>query len=156
MAHKYDKIVKHLADALDAVAQAGLDDVLPKGGVGTILLAHRLDHELVPGDKGADAQDSSGKKYEYKVSITNQFNFHFGARKASPTPAQTVKKHFAGLDGAYCARRDGGKFTRIVFCPVDSLVEDLCTHFGSTTGGQLNKNFRLESFAALKGAKDIK
>lgn len=79
MPHKYDTIVAHLAAAFREIRRLGLADVLPKGGVGAILLAHRLGHELVPGDKGADAQDSMGKKYEYNVSITNQFNFHFGA-----------------------------------------------------------------------------
>ena len=65
MPHKYDTIVEHLAAAFLEIRRLGLADVLPKGGVGTILLAHRLGHELVPGDKGADAQDTMGKKYEY-------------------------------------------------------------------------------------------
>ena len=54
---------------------------LSKGGVGELALAAYLDHSLVSGDKGADAKDSDGLLYEYKVSITNQFNFNFGPRK---------------------------------------------------------------------------
>jgi hypothetical protein len=108
----------------------------------------------VPGDKGADAQDSMGKKYEYKVSITNQFNFHFGARKAKGSPSDIVRRHFSDIEGAYCTLREGEVFKRIIYCPADALVEYLCNHFIVTAGGQLKKNFRLESFAILPGAVD--
>ena len=156
MPHKYNTIVAHLAAAFQEIRRLGLADVLPKGGVGAILLAHRLGHELVPGDKGADAQDSMGKKYEYKVSITNQFNFHFGARKAKELPPDIVRRHFQDIEGAYCALREGEIFKRIVYCPAAALVKNLCDHFAVTVGGQLNKNFRLESFVTLAGAMDIK
>jgi hypothetical protein len=152
MPHNYDTIVAHLAAAFQEIRRLGLADVLPKGGVGAILLAHCLGHELVPGDKGADAQDAMGKKYEYKVSITNQFNFHFGARKAKESPSDVVRRHFQDIEGAYCALREGEIFKQIVYCPAAALVDNLCDHFAATNGGQLNKNFRLESFANLPGA----
>jgi hypothetical protein len=155
MAHKYDHIVALFAQAFNEIRKAGLADVLPKGGVGSILLAHHLQHELVPGDKGADAKDASGQKFEYKVSITDQFNFHFGARNAYADPTEPVRTHFAKITGAYSALRVAEKFTRIVYCPSASLVDDLCKHFQNTAGGQLNKNFRLDSFAALPNAKVI-
>ena len=155
MPHPYDDIVAHLNDAFTAISAAGLADVLPKGGVGAILLAHKLGHTLVPGDKGADAEDATQNRYEYKVSITNQFNFHFGARKAGENPSDVVKRHFQNVKGAYCALRDAGNFTKIIFCPSASLVAHLCGHFARTTGGQLNKNFRIEAFASLENANEI-
>lgn len=152
MKHPYDTIVAHLKFAFEEIRTSGLSDVLPKGGVGAVLLAHHLGHVLVPGDKGADAQDPAGSRYEYKVSITNQFNFHFGARRSLEPPEAAVMRHFRGVEGAFCALREAERFTRIVYCPSSGLVESLCNHFKATTGGQLNKNFRIESFAALPGA----
>lgn len=149
MTHPYDQIAAHLSSAFAAIADAGLTDVLPKGGVGAILLAHHLDHTLVPGDKGADASDSSGKKFEYKVSITNQFNFHFGARRECESPEQAVRRHFNGIEGAYCARRDGCRFVEIAYCPSKSLVEYLCDHFNRTKGRQLNMNISIKKFLKL-------
>jgi hypothetical protein len=155
MPHKYDTIVSHLRAAFEEIRRIGLADVLPKGGVGAVLLAHKMDHELIPGDKGADAQDASERRFEYKVSITNQFNFHFGARKASESPSDVVRRHFSGIEGAYCALREGELFKRIVYCPAESLVTNLCDHFVTTEGGQLNKNFRIEAFAALPDAIEV-
>ena len=155
MAHKYDSIVGHLSAAFAEVRLAGLADVLPKGGVGAILLAHHLGHELVPGDKGADAIDLDGLRYEYKVSITNQFNFHFGARREKERPSVTVARHFEGVAGAFCAIRTAEDFLRIAYCPAKALVANLCAHFEATDGGQLNKNFRIEAFLELDGAKVI-
>ena len=44
---------------------------------------------------------------------------------------------------------------RIVYCPAESLVTNLCDHFVTTEGGQLNKNFRIEAFAALPDAIEV-
>lgn len=154
-AHKYDLIVRKLAQVFEEMRERGLGDVLAKGGVGALLLAHALDHELVPGDKGADAQDREGTKFEYKVSITDQFNFQFGPRAECESPTKAVKKHFDGIDGAYCAKRQGERFTDIVYCPASSLVPFLCEHFETKKGKQLNKNVSLKRFAKLKGAKRV-
>jgi|GEM_PF-2440238 len=153
--HKYDNIVCHLASAFAAMRQVGLADVVAKGGVGEILLAHNRGHELIASDKGADGISPAGERFEYKVSITDQFNFHFGTRETSEPPKEKVRKHFKGLKGALCAKREGEVIKRIVFVPTDSLVPYLIDHFNNTKGKQLNKNFRLAGLLALKGAQEL-
>jgi hypothetical protein len=120
---------------------------LSKGGVGELALAAYLGHSLVDGDKGADAQDCEGNLYEYKVSITNQFNFNFGARKEGFQ--EVIKKHFKGLAGAYCAERVGMQIVDIAYVPTEILVPALISHFESTSGRLLVKNFRMKSFSSL-------
>ncbi len=141
----YNKLVQ-LLDAVFEELPEGID--LSKGGVGEIALAHHLGHEIIKGDKGADAMDEDGNKYEYKISTTDQFNFHFGAR--NDNPGAVVTKHFDGIAGAFCAKRVGMKITDVVFVPSSVLVPALIKHFNGTIGGQLNKNYRLNSFSALK------
>lgn len=124
------------------------DDIdLSKGGVGELALAAHLDHSLVSGDKGADAEDSEGLLYEYKVSITNQFNFNFGARKEGFE--KVIEKHFDGIAGAYCANRKGMKITEVFYVPSEVLVPALITHFNNVNGKLLVKNYRMESFKSL-------
>ncbi len=137
MVHKYDKIASALATVFEELRAAGLDDVLAKGGVGTLLLAHRLG------------------QFEYKVSITNQFNFNFGPRPQNGDPGEVVHRHFEGIAGAYCAVRQGAGFSKIAFCEVPPLVEDLVRHFNVTAGGQLTKNYSIEAFLALRGAREV-
>ena len=124
------------------------DDIdLSKGGVGELALAAHLDHSLLSGDKGADAQDSNGFLYEYKVSITNQFNFNFGPRKEGFE--KIIEKHFEGVAGAYCANRKGMKITEVFYVPSEILVPALISHFNKVSGKQLTKNYRMESFKEL-------
>ncbi|HTX21631.1 MAG TPA: hypothetical protein VMD27_07230 [Candidatus Aquilonibacter sp.] len=156
MSHKYDEIVKHLTAAFDEMRKIGLADVVAKGGVGEILLAHNRNHELIASDKGADGKDSDGCRYEYKVSITDQFNFYFGTREEKDPPESKVKNHFSGLKGAFCAKREGEKIKRIVFVPTESLVPYLIDHFSDTEGKQLNKNFRFDGLLAMKDAVEVK
>ena len=156
MSHKYDEIVKHLTAAFAEMRRIGLADVVAKGGVGEILLAHNRGHELIASDKGADGKDSSDNRFEYKVSITDQFNFHFGTREEKEPPEEKVKKHFDGLKGALCAKREGEKIKRIVFVPTESLVPYLTDHFSDTEGKQLNKNFRFDGLLAMKDAIELK
>ena len=143
----YRTIIKLLEEVFDKLPE-GVD--LSKGGVGEIALAHHLGHEIIKGDKGADAVDKDGNRFEYKISTTDQFNFHFGARK-SDTRA-VVTKHFDGISGAYCAKRVGMKIIEVEFVPSHILVPALILHFNSTVGGQLNKNYRLKSFLALNNS----
>ena len=140
----YKKIVE-LLDEVFKLLPKGVD--LAKGGVGEIALAHHLGHEIVKGDKGADGMDKEGNLYEYKVSTTDQFNFHFGAR--NDNPGAVVTKHFNGIAGAYCAHRVGMEITEVEFVPTELLVPALVLHVNGTVGGQLNKNFRLKTFSAL-------
>lgn len=152
MAHPYDKIVEHLRAAFSEMQAANLRDAVAKGGVGEILLAHHLGQTLHNSDKGSDGVGADGKRYEYKVSITDQYNFHFGTRSTSDTPEMKVRRHFSGVEGAYCARREGANFIEIVYVPSAALVSDLVAHFAGTEGAQINKNYRLQSLLCLPGA----
>jgi hypothetical protein len=150
--HAYGGVVAALRKVFDELEICGLGDILSKGGVGSILLAQQLGHKLVPGDKGADAVDNEDKAYEYKVSITNQFNFNFGGRKVTHDPETVVKRHFAKIAGAYCALREREKFVRIVYCPAEPLIADLVEYFKRSKAAIFLKQFGVESFAALPGA----
>jgi len=143
----YNRLVELLEQVFKEMPE-GVD--LAKGGVGELALAHHLGHSLVKGDKGADGRDEGGDLYEYKISTTDQFNFHFGAR--NDNFANTVTKHFENLVGAYCAKREGMEITEVEFVPSEILVPALIEHFEKTKGGQLNKNFRLNSFKALNNS----
>ena len=154
MPHPYQQIVDHFRAAFDAMSAAGLRDAVAKGGVGEILLAHHLGHTLATSDKGVDGVASNGQKYEYKVSITNQFNFHFGTREPDDPPAEKVHRHFDDVAGAVCAKRQGAVIVRAIFIPTDTLVTDLVSHFATTTGLQLNKNYRMDDLLKLSGARE--
>jgi hypothetical protein len=157
----YSEIVKHLAAAFDATRRVGLRDFFSKGGVGEILLAHNRGHDLEPTDKGADGISATGERFEYKVSITDQYNFHFGTREEDDLPQDKIQRHFKKLTGAICAARDGESITRIVYIPKDSLVKDLIAHFAKPKGKsgklskQLNKNFTFKRLLRLPGALEL-
>lgn len=153
--HAYEGVVKALRRVFDELKACGLDDILSKGGVGSILLAHQLGHRLVPGDKGADGADEAGKMFEYKVSTTNQFNFNFGGRPRDGDVNEVVRAHFRTIAGAYCGLRDGPEFVRIVYCPTPSLVEDLGAYFLRSKSNTMVKNFSIDAFAALHDAIDV-
>ena len=132
-----DEEVIELLERVFSLLPDGVD--LSKGGVGEIALAHHLGHTLVSGDKGADGIDESGTQYEYKISTTNQFNFHFGARTSKY--GASVSKHFDDIAGAFCAIREGMTIVEVAYVPSELLVPALIEHFSSTSGRQLNKNF---------------
>jgi len=135
-------------DALRKVFEVLPEGVsLSKGGVGELALAYHLNHTLVKGDKGADGVDSEGKLYEYKVSETNTFNFHFGARK--PDVEEIVFKHFENIEGAYCAERVGMDIVDIVYVPSEVLVPDLIDALTRTSGGQLIKSYSMNRLKTL-------
>ena len=143
---KYKRAVELLDKVFEELPE-GIE--LTKGGLGELALAHHLGHELVDGDKGADASFED-KLFEYKVSTTNTFNFHFGTRKkVEGTWQQTILNKFSNVAGAYCANRVGMKITEVAYCPCDILVPVLIQHFERTTGQQLNKSFSMNTFRKL-------
>lgn len=142
----YKDIVDNLQKVFDQLPE-GFD--LAKGGIGELALANELEHQLVAGDKGPDAKDDAGCMYEYKVSTTNQFNFHFGSRTADF--AKQVRNHFDGITGAYCAIREGMKIVDWEYVSSSILVPHLIKHFNDTDGKQLNKNFSMKAFRKLNG-----
>ena len=142
----YKEIVEALAKACE-VLPPGVD--LSKGGLGELALAYSLGHELIAGDKGADARDDKFS-YEYKISTTNQFNFNFNARRDTwEESAEVVKKHFVGIEGAYCAQRNGMDILEVAYVPTSILLPYLLEHFQKTTGKMMNKNFRIKPFEEL-------
>jgi len=142
----YKEIVRSLQYVFDKLPD-GVD--LAKGGIGELALANHLDHYLVPGDKGPDAHDGEGHNYEYKVSTTNQFNFHFGSRTTEF--AKQVQNHFEDIEGAFCAIRKGMRIIDCEYVPSTILVPHLIKHFNDTDGKQLNKNFSMKAFRKLMG-----
>lgn len=154
MTSAYPKTSALARQMLAAAREESVPDRFDKGGLGALLLAQCLNHKLAVSDKGFDGIDSASTSYEYKCSITDQFNFHFGARKDHDCNDATIDKHFAGLAGAICARREFDRITKAVFVPSASLVAHLKAHFKCTDGGQVNKNFSMKQFQALTGAED--
>jgi len=143
----YSEVVEALQKAFDILPK-GVD--LSKGGLGELALAHELNHLLVEGDKGADAVDSEGKLYEYKVSTTNQFNFNFMARRSTwEENKATVESHFKDIEGAWVGQREGMNIVAKAYVPTTILLPYLLKHFENTKGSQLNKNFRLNKFKEL-------
>ena len=155
MSHPYDAAVKAIQSAYATqLKPIGFDDwVTAKGGIRALIIAQHLGHTLVPGDKGADGIDAQKRTYEYKVSGTNQFAFHFGSRKSADADNDAmIEKHFKGHHGAVCARIVDCKIVEYVFVPVRSIVADLKKHFRTCKGKQLNKVYSIERLKALDGA----
>lgn len=155
--HKYDDIVKHLHAALRELDRLGLGGSLAKGRIGEILLAHRLGHEIQLSGAGADGIGADGKKYEYKVSADNQFNFNFGhAGKDANDAEKMVRKHFEGYEGAYCALTRVDEIVSVAYCPVSVLVPLLAAHMSSVSGSTWQKVFSpIGKFAEISGASWI-
>lgn len=155
MPHAYDALVQHLVSAISELSRLGLGESLAKGRVGEILLAHHLGHTLVPGDKGADGVAINGKRYEYKVSVDDQYNFNFG-HAGDDDRGVRVDTHFAGYDGAYCGLVSAGALVQVVYCPVQTLVPYLKNHLQTVKGNTWQKNFQgIGNFANLEQAEWI-
>ncbi len=152
--HPYDSLVTHLKAALTGLRHLGLGESLAKGRVGEVVLAHHLGHTLKVRDKGADGIDSDGRKYEYKVSHDDQFNFNFGHARGVESVESLAKRHFDGFTGAYCALMSGPDIVKVVYCPADTLIPYLCDHLRTVTGSTFQKVFSpIERFAELSGAR---
>jgi len=158
MSYKYEELVSHLKAALELVSTLGLGEGLSKGRIGEVILANYLGHNLVPGDKGLDGEDSEGNKFEYKISHDNQFNFNFGhATKRNETIEDLVRRHFTGLKGAYCALMDKGEPKKIVYCPIETLEPFLISHISSSKKSKtyIKRFDPIEEFGQLERAQWI-
>ena len=141
---------KDVVEALDKVFEILPAELHDFAKFGEIALAHELGHTLVKGDKGADARDAEGKLYEYKVSITNQYNFNFNARFPSWEDNKArIERHWENIEGAWIGQRDGMTITDKAYVPTSILLPYLLEHFERTKGSQLNKNFRMQKFKEL-------
>jgi hypothetical protein len=129
---------------------------LAKGRVGEIILAHHLGHNLKVGGRGADGIGPDGRKYEYKVSHDDQFNFNFGHARPEGEIDVMVKKHFDGFEGSYCALMDGPHMKEIWYCAATTLVPYLCTHLRNVTGSTFQKVFSpIRRFGDVNGAVKV-
>lgn len=150
MSDKFDELVESLKKSLRLASELGVARGLSKGKIGEILLAHHLGHTITDGDKGADAEDNDGNKYEYKVSHDNQFNFNFGHARPKGEISELVDKHFADIKGAYCALMHQGELKKIVYCPLETLGPFLKDHLNTVKGKTFSKRFDpIEEFAKL-------
>ncbi|GAB3409602.1 hypothetical protein NX774_11225 [Massilia agilis] len=154
MPHPYDSLAEHLRNALDELQRLQLGASLSKGRVGEILLAHFLGHRLHVSNRGADGIGPDGRKYEYKVSHDDQFNFNFGHARGAGSIPDLVNTHFDGFEGAFCALMNGSRLTKVVYCPCTTLVPYLRAHLATVTGSTFQKVFSpIESFSKLQGAQ---
>jgi hypothetical protein len=159
MAHKYDTLVDLLRQAITELRHLGLGDSLAKGRVGEILLAHELGHTLVPGDKGPDGSDDAGKRYEYKVSDDDQYNFNFGQCRAPEAIDAYLAPKLGVYEGSYCALLKNGVPIKIVYVPMTTFAPVLIAHIKEVAAKDslLQKNFgSIDAVARVNGAVWIK
>jgi hypothetical protein len=127
-------IVAH-AEASNLKLDMGL---FAKGAHNHLFLAHRERHEIpVGGHQGHDARDSAGG-YEYKISATDIFNFHFGARKSSQQNQKLIEAKCNDIVAAYCASRSYAQLKSVYRIPSADLLRLLLAKEKTTKGGQMN------------------
>jgi hypothetical protein len=145
--HPYGPAADHFLDVYREAALIGLGaKTFSKGGQSEIVLANALGHTISAGGAGADAIDQSGGCHEYKVSVTNQFNFHLGARKSAVLNRSLIERKVNHLAGVWVARRQGMAIVDHAHCSGAEMGRYLSDHFARTVGGQLNKNFSMDEF----------
>jgi hypothetical protein len=147
--HPYAELVSNIKELLIQAHALDIPHGLSKGRIGEILLAHHLNHrlDLSLGDKGADAIDSKGRKFEYKVSFTDKFNFNFGHGNRDAKAA--VENHFRGLEGVYCAKASISEIDKVVFCPSEVIVPFLIKYFKTRKFNIYNKVLRMKALEKL-------
>ena len=134
----YAEVVASLTMAMRITKEMGIDQGLfGKGGHNHILLAHLEGHQLAESGGGPDAFDSKGK-YEYKITITKDWNFHFGARKSSKENRKLISDKCKSIHAAYLATRRYAELTRVIRIPSNDLKKLLLNAEAKTKGGQLN------------------
>ena len=134
----YPEVVTGLIRAMQCAKELEIDQGLfSKGAHNHIFLALREGHRLSEAGGGPDASDRNGK-YEYKITITKDWNFHFGARKTRSENRKLIKKKCDTIAAAYlCTRRYGG-LIRIIKIPAKDLQRLLFDKEDATVAGQLN------------------
>ena len=139
----YPKIAEDLKKSLRICNELGIDTKLfSKGGHNHLFLAQKLGHILPEDGRGPDAFDSEGGGYEYKITMGDNFNFHFGARKTQSENEELVKNKCRSMVGAYCVKRNYEKLEKVFYIPSNELEKILLDSFSQSTGKQLLKNFK--------------
>jgi len=140
---RYRECIRNLQEAYKA-ARRNPDlgpQLFGKGAHNHFLVAELLGHTVVTHGRGGDAFDENGN-YEYKVSMSDNFNFHFGARKSNSENEQLLTTKISQLEGAYCITRHKSEIKEIFYMDSDFLLQFLIEHFRNTDGRQLIKNFK--------------
>ena len=140
---RYRDCIMHLQDAYKSaklIPELG-PQLFGKGAHNHFLVADLLDHSVMSHGRGGDAYDADGQ-YEYKISMSDNFNFHFGARKSDEENELLIRKKIGDLKGAYCITRKRGKITEMFYMESNFLIDFLIIHFRNTDGRQLIKNFK--------------
>lgn len=146
----YSKVIEKLSEVHEELKLIGERDIFSKGGIGELILAHHLKHNLWESDKGHDAFDQKGRRFEYKVSITDLFTFHFGVRSSKLTVDEQVWNKFDGVTGTYCACREGTRVKRLFYVPTEYVVPVLIRYFKKKPiKGQMAKSYTSKQLAKL-------
>lgn len=141
--NSYSRLADKLVEILELCKSVGLSEkIFSKGEHNHILLADRLGHNLSFQRHGPDAYDSEKNGYEYKITVGDNFNFHFGARKTKEENEALIVKKCRDISGAFCAVRKYEEFTKIFYIPSKELEKILLETLLSSTGKQLIKNFK--------------
>lgn len=146
----YSKVIEKLAEVHVELEKIGERDLFSKGGIGEIILANHLKHNLWESDKGPDAFDQKGRKFEYKVTTSDMFMFHFGTRSKKMTVDEQVWHRFEGVAGTYCGARVGTVIHRLFYIPTEYVVPTLIKYFKKRKiSGQMQKAFTCNSLQKL-------
>ena len=139
----YPIVTRRLLSAMQHARQIGLEQGLfGKGGNNHLFLAQREGHRLADYGGGPDAFDTKGRGYEYKITMGDNFNFNFGARKSDEENEELIRRKCSSIIGAYCAIRKYGELTDIFYIPATNLERIIIHTFKDTDGRQLTKNFK--------------
>jgi len=156
MSHKYDRLAHAIEAVLTELPPTGLAPAaLQKGGLGAVLLARHLGHELCNCDKGADARGPNGDQYEYKTSFVNRFTFNFGGPRIGPSIRHRLQRTHGSITGVYCAAIGPGGISRIAYCPTTAVLDDLQVRCEKSKANTLTAVYTFEAFLRLPTSVDL-
>ena len=142
-ADTYSELSREIKNSIILAKRVGLDErIFSKGEFNHILLAAKLGHSLPKDRRGPDAINNQGIGVEYKITVGDNFNFHFGSRKSLGENMSLIQKKCSGIAGAYCAVRTYYRFDEIFYIPSRKLETMLLDSLLKSTGKQLIKNFK--------------
>ena len=113
--------------------EAGL---FAKGGQNHLFLAQREGHTLADYGGGPDAFDGENA-YEYKITMGDNFNFNYAARKSDEENEKLIRGKIRAIKGAYCAKRRFGELTDIFYIPSEELEAILWRARGGTAHSRI-------------------
>lgn len=138
----YEKTAAGLSSAMKMAGEMGLEaGLFAKGGQNHLFLAQREGHTLADYGGGPDAFDGENA-YEYKITMGDNFNFNYAARKSDEENEKLIRGKIRAIKGAYCAKRRFGELTDIFYIPSEELEAIVIETFRRTNGSVVNKNFK--------------